>query len=65
MTLALPGQEHVPKWYGSHSRPHVSRPPDCNLRLLDDLKKQPKSTTNTSCELRVMGTDEDRLPPAT
>ncbi|CAE7545732.1 unnamed protein product [Symbiodinium natans] len=31
--------------------------------FLDDLKKQPKSLTNTTCELRVMGTDEVLVCP--
>lgn len=30
------------------------------VRWLEDLKKQPKSTTNAICEVRIMGTDEER-----
>ena len=29
------------------------------VRWLEDLKKQPKSTTSATCEVRIMGTDEE------
>lgn len=30
------------------------------VRWLEDLKKQPKSTTDAICEVRIIGTDEVR-----